>query len=212
MGHKKAPGENGITGEIYKCTFDILPNYIAALYNGCPRRGVFPRRWKRAKLITITKPGKESSDDVYKFRPISPLNVGGKVLENVLINRIKYHVFSNAFMNIYQYGFTPQKGMIDAAMDVKEFVKVGLAPGDIIVLISLYVKGAFEAAWWPSILNGLRACGCPKNLNELTKSYFSQRIAILSTNNIRLEREVSKECPQGPCCGRVFGTYSTFPC
>jgi hypothetical protein len=68
MGDKKAPGEDRITGEIYKCTFEMLPDYIAALYNGCLRRGVFPTRWKRAKLIPIAKPGKENRDDVTKFR------------------------------------------------------------------------------------------------------------------------------------------------
>jgi hypothetical protein len=34
MGNKKAPGEGGTTGEIYVSAFDMLPNYIAALYNG----------------------------------------------------------------------------------------------------------------------------------------------------------------------------------
>jgi hypothetical protein len=150
---------------------------------------VFPTIWKRAKLITITKPAKENSDDIFKFPPISLLNLGGKVLGKVLINRINYHVFSHAFMNIHQYGFTLQKGTIEAAMEVKEFVKKGLAAGEIIVLISVDVKGTFDAGWWPSILNRLRTCGCPKKLYDLTKSYFSQRIAILSTNGIRLERK-----------------------
>jgi hypothetical protein len=60
MGDKKAPGEDGITGEIYKSTFEILPNYVTALYNGCLRRGIFPTRWKRAKVIPIVKPGKDT--------------------------------------------------------------------------------------------------------------------------------------------------------
>ena len=107
----------------------MLPNYITALYNGCLRRGVFPKRWKRAKLITITKPGKENSDDVLKFRPLSLPNVGGKVLEKVLTDRINYHVVSHDLMNVQQYGFKPQKGTIDAAMEIKEFVKEGLATG-----------------------------------------------------------------------------------
>jgi hypothetical protein len=58
MGNKKVPGEDGITGEIYKSTFQIFPRYITALYNRCLTRGVFPTRWKRTKLIPITKPGK----------------------------------------------------------------------------------------------------------------------------------------------------------
>jgi hypothetical protein len=32
---KKAPGEDGITGEIFKQTFKTFPNYITAMYNGC---------------------------------------------------------------------------------------------------------------------------------------------------------------------------------
>ena len=71
-------------------TFEILPNYITALYNGCLRRGIFPTRWKRARVIPIVKPGKDTSDELSKFRPISLLNVGRKVLEKVLINRINY--------------------------------------------------------------------------------------------------------------------------
>jgi len=207
MGDKKAPGEDGITGKIYKCTLEILPNYITALYNRCLRRGVFPTRWKRAKLIPITKPERENSDEVSKFRPISLLNVGGKVREKVLINRINHHVFSHAFMNTHQYGFTPQKGTIDAAMEVKKFVKEGLAAGEVIILISLDVKGAFDAAFWPTILNGLRACGCPKNLYDVTTSYFSQRTAILSTNSIRLEKQARDAC-KGPPAGRAYGTYN----
>ena len=43
MGNKKAPGEDGIMGEIYINAFDMLPNYNTALYNRCLQRGVFPK-------------------------------------------------------------------------------------------------------------------------------------------------------------------------
>jgi hypothetical protein len=89
------------------------------LYSECLNRGVFPARWKRVKLIPITKPGKENCEDATKFRPISLVNIGGKVLEKVLINRINYHVYSHEFMNKNQFGFTPQRSTIDAAMAVK---------------------------------------------------------------------------------------------
>jgi hypothetical protein len=92
MGNKKVPGEDGITSEIYKNAIEILPRYITARYKGCLIIETFPMRWKRAKIIPITKSGKENSDDVSKFRPISLLNMGGKVLEKVLISRIN-HVY-----------------------------------------------------------------------------------------------------------------------
>jgi len=107
-------------------------------------------------------------------------------------------------MKTIQYGFTPQKGTIDAVIEFKDFIMEGLAAGEVIVLVSLDIKDVFDAAWWPSMLNELRACGYPKNLYSLTKSYFRQRAVILSTNSFRLEREISKGCPQGSCCSLGF--------
>ena len=104
-------------------------------------------------------------------------------------------------MSKHQYGFTPQRSTTDAAMAVNGFVEEGLAAGEIIALISLEVKGAFDVAWWPRILNGLQACNCPKNLYNLSKSYFSQQSTVISSNNVSIQRTVTKGSPQGSCCG-----------
>jgi hypothetical protein len=125
MGNKKAP-EDCITSEIYKISFENFPTYVTAMYNGCLKRGIFPLRWKRARLIPITKPRKENSKEISKYRPISLLNIGRKVLEKGLINRIIITFFSNNLMNNNQYGFTPQRGTTDATMAVKDFVETGL--------------------------------------------------------------------------------------
>ena len=109
LGERKAPGVDGITGEIFKGAFKLFPNYVTAIYNGCLRQGTFPTRWKRAKVIPVIKPGKENSDDVSKFRPISLINVGGKILEKVLINRINYHANLQAFSIPSNTGFHPKK-------------------------------------------------------------------------------------------------------
>ena len=49
MGNKKAPGEDRITSEIYKNTFEILPRYITAIHNGCLRSGTLPTRCNELK-------------------------------------------------------------------------------------------------------------------------------------------------------------------
>jgi hypothetical protein len=65
---------------------------------------------------------------------------------------------------------------------------------------SLDVKGAFDAAWWPSILKQLRELKCPKNLYILSASYFSNRKATLSINNYKMEKEVQKGYSHGSFC------------
>jgi len=210
MDNKKAPGEDGITGEVYKSAFEVFPRYITAMYSGCLRRGVFPKRWKTPKLIPIVKPEKKNSDEFSKLRHICLLNRGGKVLEKLLINRINHHVFTHDTMRKNQYGFTPQRSTTDAAMAVKGFVEEVLSEGEIIVLISLDVKGAFDAAWWPSILNEIKAYNFPKNLYNLSKNYFSQRSAVLSSDIASIHRTVTKGSPKDPVTGQGTGTSYTI--
>jgi hypothetical protein len=122
-------------------------------------------------------------------------------MEKILITRINFGVYSTNFLNNNQYGFTPQRSTIDAAMAVKNTVDEGLKTGEVIILVSLDIQTAFDAAWWPNILKSLQHCGCPRNLYYLIKSYLNQRSAILSTNSIKMERDISRGCPQGSCGG-----------
>ena len=211
MDTKKAPGEDGITGEILLRAFANFPKLITALYNKCLSTGVFPKIWKRATLIPIVKPGREDSSEVSKFRPISLLNLGGKVLEKALITRIMHHINKNSLLNQNQYGFTPQRNTTDAVMALKEYVEESLESGEIIVLVNLDVKGAFDAAWWPNIIHSLKKYSCPKNLYNVAKSYFSQRVVFMTTNTLTLERQVTKGCPQGSCCGPGFWNVQYDP-
>jgi hypothetical protein len=69
-----------------------------------------------------------------------------------MIDRILFHIYSNDLFNYNQYGFTPQGGKIDAAMEVKKCIEESFRLKQCTVIVSLDVKGAFVAVWWPSIL------------------------------------------------------------
>ena len=78
------------------------------------------KEMEKVKIIPIAKPEKENSTEVSKFRPINLINVGGKVLEKIFINRIMHYTYTNNLMNQNQFGFTPKKNATDAALAVKE--------------------------------------------------------------------------------------------
>ena len=88
---KKAPGRDRITASVYLRTFKLLPEVVTAIYNQCLDRGCFPKRWKAAK-IPIIKSSQENSAEPSKYRPISLLNKGGKILEKLLITRITHYL------------------------------------------------------------------------------------------------------------------------
>lgn len=149
----------------------------------------------------MVKPGKEASDEATKYRPISLLNVTAKVLEKLFINRIMHYLNTQDLLNKNQFGFRPQTSTVDALMVVKDFIEETLRNKESVAMISLDVEGAFDSAWWPGILNALKDFRCPKNLYNLTKSYLSERKCILTVNSMQIERNISKGCPQGSCCG-----------
>jgi hypothetical protein len=92
------------------------------------------------EIIPITKPEKENSTEVSKFRPITLINAAGKVLEKLQMKRILHNIYSNNLMNPNQYGFTPKRNATNAALAIKEYIKKGMREGHITILISLDVK------------------------------------------------------------------------
>jgi len=83
---------------------------------------------------------------------------------------INYWAYSTNFLNDNQYGFTPQRNTIDAAMAVKSIVEESLNAGEVVILVSLDIRSAFESAWWPNIIKSLQDCRCPKNLYYLKRA------------------------------------------
>jgi len=97
---KKAQGIDRITSGISLLTFHKFHTLITAIYNQCQKGGYFP-----------------------KCRPIGPINIGGKVLEKLLINRINHHMYKNELLINRQYGFMPQRSTTDAAMEAKKIIE-----------------------------------------------------------------------------------------
>jgi len=70
-----------------------------------------------------------------------------KLLEKLFIN----------YTNKNEHGYTPQNITNHVALTLENVLTDRLTSEDVLVVVSLAVKGASDAAWWPAILNGLRA-------------------------------------------------------
>jgi len=98
----------------------------------------------------------------------------------------------------------PQRGTVDAAMTVKEIIEENMKQKNCTSVVSLDVQGAFDTAWWPSTLRNLKELKCPKNLFNLSRSYFSNRMASLCGNTLKIKKPVTMGFPQGSCSGPGF--------
>ena len=91
-------------------------------------------------------------------------------------------------------------------MAVKQFIEPKLESGRVVTMGSLNVKEAFDAAWWPAVLKGLREAKCPQNLYQHMQDCFRGRRAVTSINSCKMEKNITEVCPQGSCCGPVSET------
>lgn len=101
----KTPGPDGITIWIWGVVHNVQSQMLNADFNACLRVGIFPERWKRAKLSLLNKPGKpEGLPSLYRL--LCLLDDVSNMLEVLLVIRIKgFMAASRIELTGNQFGF-----------------------------------------------------------------------------------------------------------
>lgn len=111
--NKKAPGTDGLSGEVVKMFFETAPNFCLKFFKYLLVSGTFPKIWKTGKLGLLENEGTGKMS----YRPICLLNVMGKVLENLLKRRI-LELKKKGDLSENQHGFREGRSTIDAIEQV----------------------------------------------------------------------------------------------
>ncbi|CAK1541875.1 unnamed protein product [Leptosia nina] len=204
MNPNKAPGHDHLTSDICSMVANQYPELLTNLLNRCLSLEYFPVTWKRTVVKVIPKPSKADYTDLSSYRPIGLIPVFGKTLEKLFTRRVIYSAQHNKTLNTTQYGFTQQTGTTQAILSVINKVKASKQNHHETLAVSLDIKGAFDNAWWPAILSGLRDVGCPLNIYKLIKNYLSERTVNLTIGEHTTIKTNSKGCIQGSACGPVL--------
>lgn len=109
---RKSPGIDGLNGEMCKCLWIFIPEYLEAIYDRCIWEGYFPREWKVARVVPLLKSPDKIRSDPASYRGISLLPVLGKVLERIMVERLQE--LTRGSMSDRQYGFRKGRSIEDA--------------------------------------------------------------------------------------------------
>jgi ribonuclease HI len=204
LGSGKAPGRDHFTADICQKAFECSPDVLTSIFNACLRIGCFPLLWKIARIKIIPKPAKEDYGDVNAYRPIGLLPVLGKILEKLLVKRISWKFHRLNKLSKQQFGFTQQKSAEDAMLAAVTCIKQATKDGHHVCVISLDIKGAFDNAWWPHLMQQLARLDCPLNIYNVFKDYLSDRMVEIRYAGASSAKSSNKGCIQGSACGPVL--------
>ena len=92
------PGINMIPYKVNKLCPNIC-DCLFRLFKSCFQNCVVPVQWRIATEVYISTSGSPDPNNIKDFRPISLLNVEGKLFFSILSKRLEKHVYNNKLIN-----------------------------------------------------------------------------------------------------------------
>ena len=86
-----APGIDGLPNEMLKEVIGAYPEILLEVFNSCLREGRFFADWKKQMLVLLRK-GNNPLGDASSYRPICLLDTMGKLLEEMILQRLQGHI------------------------------------------------------------------------------------------------------------------------
>ena len=147
---------NGLRGKYWKAPGpDEIPNPIWSAIHSVDAAivgGLFPVRWKKARLALIDKrdkvPGLPSSH-------LCLLENVGKLLERVIANRLESYLKERDIISSSQYGFQTGRCTSDAGIRLKRIAESAIATRQFCAAVSLDIRSTFNSIIWERILEAL---------------------------------------------------------
>lgn len=164
-------GWDRVEVEVVKRAWVLNPKVFVDLYNGCWRFEVSPNEWKKASVVTLAKSEDKDKSDPTSYRPICLLPILGKVLEGVILRRIKSKCEPQILKS--QYGFMVKKSTEDALHKFMEIQKS--QEGKYGLGIFLDISNAFNNLWWPAIIKALKKMKCSRQIVKMIADYLRKR-------------------------------------
>lgn len=197
----KCPGYDLIDATLLKHLPKKGMLLILAIFNACLRLSHYPGQWKIAQIVMILKPGKPVQE-VSSYRPISLLSVVGKLMERMVLNRMREHL--TGIIPKHQFGFREGHGTIEQVHRLVDIISRALENKQYCSAAFLDISQAFDKVWHKGLLYKIKSM-LPHSFFSILKCYLENRCYEVRHNtDISQMHEIHSGVPQGSVLGPVL--------
>lgn len=182
LGKNSAPGPDSISRHSLKHLPETIYPLLTKLLNACLQTTYFPSCWKTSNTILIPKPGKDPTKPD-SYRPISLINVLGKLFEVLLKERLWDFLNTNQIIPPCQHGFRSEHSSQNALTYLLTTVTQALNLRQYSLAILLDVQKAFDKVWHEGLIRKLLNINLPIPIVKLIHSYLTDRTMRVKVGN-----------------------------
>jgi sarcosine oxidase/L-pipecolate oxidase len=162
--------------------------------------GKLPQEWKNANIVPVSKADNKS--DPNNYRPISLLCIIFKVMETIINDFLRKHLFNMKLLSSRQYGFQAGKSTMDLLAHATQNWTEALHRGHEVKVIALDISRAFDRVWHKGLLSKLMSFGVCGRLYRWIRDFLTcrQQRVVLSGQTSSWSK-INAGVPQGSILG-----------
>jgi hypothetical protein len=170
---KYSAGIDGIPDFVVKKCIEVAKRPLAHIYSASLEAGIFPERFKIAKVTPLYKKG--DMGNVGNYRPISLLCAFSKILEKLMYSRLLCFLTRNTILTEAQHGFRKNRSTETAIQSLLTSIQEATEKKENQVGIFCDLAKAYDAINHDILLSKLREYGVRGMTNIWFKSYLAHR-------------------------------------
>lgn len=193
-----APGPDKINNDQIK----NLPRkplvLLTRIYNSCMLKEYFPIHWKTAKVVPIPKRDKDLHD-AKNHRPISLLSTLSKILERLLLARIRPILIDNNVIREEQFAFQQKLSAEIQLLRITEYLACNMNISNYTAAIFLDIEKAYDKVWRDKLITKiLDTTDIPECYVKILDNFLQDRRFYIQIDGQRSEMKIQNEgIPQG---------------
>ena len=179
-----APGNSGMNKVILSTLPRKAIQALTKIFNATLSIGYFPDKWKHSMIKLIPKPGKNPRLPI-NYRPISLLEVPGKIFERIINSRLKHFLESNNRYNQNQFGFRTNRGTNQALALITEKIAQNKSDNGQCQIVLRDITKAFDKVWHIGLKYKILQLNLPITLEKLLCDFLDDRTAQIKIQNYK---------------------------